>query len=280
MKKIILLSLLFLCLPYAASAASASISQMPQDIGVGDTVAVFLRVSASTPVNTFSGMLLYPKGKLELMSLNDGNSVINLWLTKPTGGTDGIVFEGLVPGGYSGNDGMLFTAFFKAKEPGSAEVSLDNAVFLRNDGSGSAEDVSNKALVINIAAQARGGYTESADTDPPEPFYIQLGSSPDLFDGRSYVAFTAADKGSGISHYDVAESRIPFMPLRWRRAESPSVLEDQYLTSGAYVKAVDNAGNERVAAYPRTHVFRPYELLALGILIVLFALYYYVKRKV
>jgi len=277
MKKIIILSILFLCLPYAASAASASIAQMPQDIGVGDMVAVFLRVSASTPVNTFSGLLQYPKEKLELVNLNDGNSIINLWLTKPIGGTDGVLFEGLVPGGYAGNDGVLFTAFFKAKEPGVAEVSLENAVFLRNDGAGSAEDVSSKVLVINIAANASGGYAESADTDPPEPFIIQPGVGG-IFVGSPYIAFTAADKGTGISHYESSEQRVPFMPLRWQRAESPYALLDGYGTSDTYVKAVDNAGNERIAAYPRQNLARPYELLILGILILV--LFIYVKRSI
>ena len=249
MKKIIILLLLFLCLPYAAGAATASITQTPREVGVGDTVAVVLSVSSAIPINTFSGLLQYPKEKLELAGINDGNSIISLWLTKPVDGTSGIRFEGLVPGGYSGNDGVLFTVFFKAKESGVAEVSLEDTVFLLNDGSGSAESVSSEALLLAVGERARGGFMQDADADPPELFAIQLGSSPDLFDGRSYIAFTTTDKGSGIGYYEVA------------------------------VKATDNAGNERVAAYPRTHLLRPYEWLLLGILGLLLALYY-VKRKI
>ena len=278
MKKYIIIPLLFLFLPYAAGAATARIVQEPAEVGAGDTVVVSLQVDASNPINTFSGELSFSREKLQLLKVSNGGSIINIWITDPREKDGSIPFEGLVPGGYAGRGGLLFTAFFKAKAAGEASVSLNDAVFLRNDGSGSAEDVSIKSLVIHIAAQPLGGFKEIADTDPPEPFYIQLGQSTDFFDGRFYIAFTAADKLSGISHYEAAERRIPFMPLRWSRVGSPSELKDQYLTGGVYVKAVDNAGNERIAEYPRTHVLRPYEWLILGILIVA-ALFVYVKKR-
>ena len=277
MKKYSIILLLFLSAPYAASAATARIGQEPAEVGVGDTVAVSLQVDASNPINTFSGELRFPREKLQLIKVSNGGSVINIWITNPREKDGAIAFEGLVPGGYAGRGGLLFTAFFKAKEAGTAEVSLERAVFLRNDGAGSAEEVSSKALVINIAAKGSGGYAESADTDPPEPFIIQPGSG-DLFFGSPYIAFTAADKGSGISRYEAAEQRVPFMPLRWQRAESPYALLDSYGTSDTYVKAVDNAGNERIAAYPRQRLVRSYELLILGILMIV--LFIYGKRSI
>ena len=277
MKKYSIILLLFLSAPYAASAATARIGQEPAEVGAGDTVVVSLQVDASNPINTFSGELRFPREKLQLIKVSNGGSVINIWITNPREKDGAIAFEGLVPGGYAGRGGLLFTAFFKAKEAGTAEVSLERAVFLRNDGAGSAEEVSSKALVINIAAKGSGGYAESADTDPPEPFIIQLGSG-DLFLGSPYIAFTAADKGSGISRYEAAEQRVPFMPLRWQRAESPYALLDSYGTSDTYVKAVDNAGNERIAAYPRQRLVRSYELLILGILMIV--LFIYGKRSI
>src|SRR3989344_3997019 len=277
MKKYIIILLLSLSAPYAASAATASILQEPTEVGAGDTVAVSLQVDASNPINAFSGELRFSREKLPLIKVSNGGSIINIWITNPREKDGAIQFEGLVPGGYAGKGGALFTAFFKAKEAGTAVVSLERSVFLRNDGAGSAEEVSSKALVINIAAKGSGGYAESADTDRPEPFIIQLGIGG-LFGGRPYIAFTAADKGSGISHYESAEQRVPFMPLRWQRAESPYALLDGYGTSGTYVKAVDNAGNERIAAYPRQNLARPYELLILGILILV--LFIYVKRSI
>ncbi len=277
MKKIIITSLLFLCWPYAAGAATARVAQTPQNIGVGDTVAVSLSVDAAMPINTFSGTLRYAHNKLELLKVSDGGSVVSLWVTHPRGEDGGILFEGLVPGGYAGNGGLLFTAFFRAKTTGAAVVSLENAVFLRNDGTGSAEDISSKALSITIASKASGGFVERADTNPPEPFIIQPGSG-DLFSGSPYIAFTAADKGSGINRYEVAEQRVSFMPLRWQRASSPYVLADNYGTSDTYVKAVDNAGNERISAYTRPNLARPYELLILGILMTV--LFIYVKRSI
>lgn len=278
MKKITLLSILFLSLPYAASAASAHIMQMPQEAGVGDTIAVSLSVDTSTPINAFSGSLHYAQDKLELIKVSDGNSVVGLWVTRPHDEKGDILFDALVPGGYAGTGGLLFTALFRAKEAGTAAVSLNRAMFLRNDGAGSAEEVSSKALVVAIAARPSGGFVETIDTDLPEPFAIQLGVSADLFSGRPYAVFSTSDKGSGVNYYEVAERRIPSGSLLWQRAVSPYVLEDRYGTSDLYVRAVDNAGNGQVAAYPRTHVLRPYELLILGILLVV--LFIYVKRGI
>lgn len=280
MKKTIIALVLFLSLPGAAGAATASLVHVPQEIGVGDTVAVLLRVSSGVSVNTFSGSLRYPKEKLEFVSLNDGNSIVSLWLARPTNQQDGIEFSGLVPGGYSGDDGLLFTSFFKAKGAGTAAISLERAIFLRNDGAGGSEPVSSGILSLTIGGTSRGSFNEGTDIDPPEPFQIQLGKNPDIFDGRSYAAFTTTDKGSGVSYYEIAEQRIPFLSLQWKLAESPSALADQYLTSDIYVKAIDNAGNERVEVYPRTHVLRAYEMLILlGILMtVLFTLY--VKKSI
>jgi len=82
--------------------------------------------------------------------------------------------------------------------------------------------------------------------------------------------FGTQDKGSGIDHYEVAESDNPFVNeanLVWRRAESPELLQDQSGRSTVYVKAVDRDGNVRIEKVLGT-AGRLYKWLAIcGILI-------------
>lgn len=256
---------LLLLLPAAASAATISLQAVPTHVGAGDVVRVDVLLDSAIPTNAFSGTLLYSK-TLEPIAVSDGNSIVNLWVTHPTisSSNAAIPFAGITPGGFSGNTGMLFSVLFRAKASGAADISLRDIEVLRDDGAGSKEPVTTKQVVLSISSKSSGGYVEPADTTPPEPFTANLGTDPQLFGGRSYLAFTAVDKGSGIDQYSVAESRLPsflfrFFPLVWKEVVSPYALADQNLTSTIYIKAVDRAGNERASVYPPQHLFTVYE---------------------
>ena len=275
-------TLLLLVAPVMASAATISLRATPASIGVGDTVRIDVLLDSAIATNAFSGTLSYAK-TLEPTAVSDGNSIISLWITHPTVPAMGvpITFAGIVPGGFSGDNGILFSVLFKATAAGTAQVSLGNDIeVLQNDGVGSKESVTLKPLTLSIGSQPSGGYTEPADRTPPEPFTAYLGTDPQLFGGREYLVFMAVDKGSGVDHYAVAESRVPsfllpLLPLSWATATSPYVLADQNLTSTVYIKAVDRAGNERSSVFPPEHLFTGYEkAVLLGILIVLVFLWY------
>ena len=65
------------------------------------------------------------------------------------------------------------------------------------------------------------------------------------------MSFTTQDKGSGIERYEIQERRKPTIDNRsWIVAESPYVLNDQVLHSFIDIRAVDKAGNVRVATVP------------------------------
>ena len=57
----------------------------------------------------------------------------------------------------------------------------------------------------------------------------------------------------GIARYENKEEKIsPILKIRikgteWSEAQSPYILQDQKLQSWIFVKAIDKAGNERVA---------------------------------
>lgn len=273
--------------PSAVSAATISFRATPERVGVGDIVRVDVLLDSAVPVNAFSGAVSYSTATLEPVAVSDGNSLINLWITHPdisaNAGTP-VAFAGITPGGFSGDNGILFSVLFKATTAGTGHISIEDAEVLRNDGAGGVEPTTVRAFTLFLVPESLGGYAEPTDTTPPESFVISLGNDPELFGGRSYIVFTAADKDSGIDSYAVAENRLPsfllsFFPLSWRAATSPYALADQNLTSTIYVKATDRSGNERVSVFPPQHLFTPYENIVLLVILIGVVLLWHIRQK-
>lgn len=277
---------LLAAVPASAAAATILLQATPATIGVGDTVRVDVLLNSAIATNAFSGTLSY-SNSLEPTAISDGNSIISLWITHPSVPTAGtpVTFAGIVPGGFSGDNGVLFSVLFKVVGTGAAQVFLGNDLeVLRDDGKGGREPTSANALVLDISpTSSGGGYVEPVDRTPPEPFTISLASDPQLFGGRYYLVFMAVDKGSGMDHYAVAESRLPaflsvFFPLTWSTTTSPYMLADQKLTSTVYIKAVDRAGNERLSVFPPRYFFTSYEWGALLVILIGVAFLWKIKR--
>ncbi|MBI4128016.1 MAG: hypothetical protein HY459_03000 [Parcubacteria group bacterium] len=80
------------------------------------------------------------------------------------------------------------------------------------------------------------------DSTPPEPFEAQVGTVPTLYEGKRFISFAATDATSGIDHYEIREGSSA-----WRVVVSPFVPADQSFKQGIEVRAIDKAGNERIA---------------------------------
>jgi len=260
MKILVAIGALFL--PFIASAATLTLVPSSANVGARDSLEVTLMLRSDVAVNAFSGALSVPQ-EWSVVSVSDGGSIVSAWVENPTVKNGAIEFAGVTAEGFTGERGVLFSAVLRAAA-GAATISVEHPVVLRADGAGSTEPVTAPPLHIEVGPAPLGGWTAQTDSTPPEPFEPIVG---DFGQGLA-VAFTASDKGSGIDHFEVAERRIPFLPLKWRTEQSPSVLEDSYGTSDIYVKAVDHAGNSRIEAVHRTGLLRPGELIFGCILLV------------
>lgn len=274
--RFLLLSMFFLLAPQFAAAASVSITSEPVEVGAGDQVAVRFYVDSRTQLNTFSGTITH-SANLVPIAVSDANSVISLWLQKPT--ETPLAFAGFTPGGFTGEHGLVFTVIFRATSPGTGQVALENLELLRNDGQGTKESATSLPYRFRILAESTNGYQEDADTTPPEVFAPQVGKDEALFEGDWYVAFTTQDKGSGMDQYFVAETRLPFFRPKGEMATSPYPLRDQYRTSDIVVHAYDRAGNVRTAVFHRQHLLRPYEFIILGGILIAALWLLYTKRR-
>jgi hypothetical protein len=196
-------------------------------------------------------------------------------------------FSGGTPGGYCGKipgdpgaSNIIGKLIFKVKnyQPEIAAASkarvffLDTTRVLQNDGIGSAAKVTRQEASYFIAKSDAAPKQEwdtllTADKTPPEPFILEIQQNSDLYNGRYYLIFSTIDKQTGLDHYSIQETKRSVSEQRfwgklfsvmvndgvseaeWLPVESPYVLLDQRLKSDIRVKAVDKAGNERIAEY-------------------------------
>jgi hypothetical protein len=199
---------------------------------------------------------------VELVDVNDGSSIINLWLEKPTppsraeelpyNSSTIVRFSGIIPGGFQGSSGKLFSLVFAPRAVGEIHVSFGSSTvaYLNGpDGQPARLQLADNSLVIQSEKLPVSGVAHP-DLDTPEPFTPELVRHPQLYDNQWALVFATADKQSGISHYAVWERSTSlwqglFGSPRWVTATSPYLLKDQQVCHLLYVKAVDRAGNER-----------------------------------
>lgn len=215
------------------------ISSVPVPLGATFEVGVFVSAEGQD-INAIEAQLDLPP-TVELVSLSTGNSIASLWVESPHLVDHSIVFSGVIPGGYTGERGQIFNATLKAVDDGTSTLAFSKERILLNDGEGSPAVLTKAPLVFSIqAGLGIPAYRPADDTEPPEIFTPQIVEAPEM--GGRILIFTAVDKGSGVEHYEVREGRG-----EWTRATSPYLLQHQTGQVSVQVKAIDYAGNLRLA---------------------------------
>lgn len=130
----------FLLVPFAAHAATLTVSPVSGSYDVGQTFSV--SVSAASPnqtLNAASASLSYSRDTMEIVSVSKSPSIFSLWVQEPSySNASGIAsFEGVVLNpGFTGASGRLITYTFRAKSAGAGSVRVTNGSILANDGNG------------------------------------------------------------------------------------------------------------------------------------------------
>jgi len=270
--KTLILALVFLNLPTFAFGASLYLDPKEGEYFLGDHFGIKIRVDPEGEcINTISVDLLFPNDILVLEGIDFGESIITIWVDKPSSGdiqkineNGKISFAGGIPGGYCGripgDPGMTnVVAELRFYIPSmivgemsekTREVKLleSSQVFL-NDGRGTLAKISVQGAKIKILPTSGKGLNEWKekllnDTTPPAPFEIQIHKDSSIFDGKYFIVFYTTDKETGVDYYMVKEGE-----REWKIAKSPYLLENQNLDEEIKVKAVDRAGNETIATY-------------------------------
>lgn len=119
-------------------------------------------LNADQPANAVHGTVSFPLEYISVISVNYNNSIVDLWVRKPSFSnfgvfTGNVTFEGVMLNpGFTGSDGKIVNIIFRVKKQGSASVKMADLAILANDGLGT-----------NIASN--GGEASFVFTSPLPP---------------------------------------------------------------------------------------------------------------
>jgi hypothetical protein len=268
-----------------ALAAAVRAEAAAFEIAPGAEVAVTLMLDAEgAEINAVEGAAGLAGSGIEIADVRSGSSDVTLWVEAPVIGQDGFVrFAGIIPGGRS-DPARLFRLILRGTGQGSAGIAVRDLRVLLNDGNGTETPSRFLPATILVRQGAPPVPVELADKDRdvPESFVPQIVRDAAFFDGKYALIFATQDKGSGMDHYEVFESRRELtleQDVAWERAASPYELKDQSLKSWVFVKAVDREGNARIARLKPRFPLAWYErddilgIMALAALAALFAVF-------
>lgn len=302
MKHKILFCLLFcVCfaiLPLATWAAVLYLTPKTGQYQPGDTFLVEIRIDTEEEcINAVEANLSYDKDVLEATDFSRGKSVLTLWVKSPTiDENSGLIsFTGGVPGGYCGRvpgdpgeSNLLGKIIFRVpgmrvveQEKDLAEIKfLENCQVFLNDGLGTRAKLTTQGATFKILPKAEPPKDEwkeelKKDDIPPELFQIEINQEPSVFQDKYFITFSTTDKQTGLDYYEIKEGE-----LDWRKAESPYLLEDQGLRSIIKVKAVDKAGNIRIAEYIPEIPKKPFPYLEIILILIGIGIIWWIIRKI
>ena len=267
--------------PGSAFALGLNFDASISKISVGDTTLVKVYVdTGGKEINALQGALQIT-GSAKISGVDTGGSIFNLWPEEPElVQNQEITFTGGTGGGVYGNKLRTFNFYITPTAAGNIVFTPVGIIGYLNDGLGTTLAGDGTSLTIQAVNQPANSNTNNnlslqEDKTPPDPFTINLGRDESLFDGKYFISFYATDGDSGINRYEVKEGNSAF-----ETSDNTYVLKDQTLRSEVSVKAIDNAGNERVEVLnPTIHIPLIWKILEiiLIIIVVFFAGYFLYK---
>lgn len=243
MNKLCYIAILLFSTFFGYTAYAAEFYFSPQNISIPSNGSKEITFNINTQgenINAVEGKVLVSGANV--LEVKNGGSIVGFWANAPKTGNE-INFSGVIPSGYNGDSGKLFSIVINnVNTNGTAMASGVKA--LLNDGLGTEASILIKSanLTSYFVAGENKTIDNQIDQNPPEEFAPAVAKNPDIYKGQYFLVFSTQDKDSGLVKYEVKEGDNDFS-----LAESPYLLKDQSLTKPIVVKAVDKAGNERLA---------------------------------
>ncbi len=285
--KLFYIFLLAFLIPLSVHAASITVVPPDHRVGVGEVfyVDVILDTEGSS-INGIDAMITTTSSTLSLVRVEDGSSVIPLWIESPHIEGSTVTMSGIIPNGFSGlidpfdfnnkKPGKIVRLVFTAVDIGNAAIST-HATLTENDGNGTIVPTADTGISFSIAPTSSQPTYNSVDTIPP----LLIASRTrdiSLFDNKYTLIFSAQDKGSGVASVEVQEKN-----MKWNKVLSPYLLEDQSPQSTIHVRATDYAGNVTtvtIGEEGKEKTFTQFLLLALILLVVVPLIIWLYKKYV
>lgn len=274
------------------SAHAARLYFEPQEATIGATgeFSAAINIDADKRVNAFS-LAISISEPLIPCDINEANSIINFFVDKPNWDEASrlLTFSGITPGGFQGEKGRLLVIKLKTsgqEDGGAAILDFDKEktkVYLHT-ADGIEDLLTLEKLRLPVVKGKENIPVKIFDNEPPEWFAPEISQDQNMFGGKYFLVFAAQDKASGIAGYFVHESTrkkeiARISAKKWTEAKSPYVLKDQKLSSYVYVKAIDKAGNERIAIVAPKHPIKWYGVWWIWCIIILAIIAFFAAKK-
>ena len=232
----------------ADTGAVLSLKPSAEILSVGSDFSVQIFVDSDQPINAYSFDVIYPSDKLDVASLNEAGSVVDLWQSKPKVFVGGkIKFSGGSFSPFTGSNGLVYTVTFRAIREGEASIGFggESYVYLAN-GKGTKIAPSLKGVNVDISGEGGGsGFGASSTAERKTDFsppsinnFLFVGDpvSPD----QKLVGFLVRDDKSGTKNVFIKFKQWLWWE-DWEEAVNPMPVPN---TAWAVrIRAVDNQGN-------------------------------------
>ncbi len=262
------------------AASAARLYFEPQELVAGAGKGSFfvnINIDAEKSINTLSIAVKIPQN-FRVIDASEANSIVNFWIDRPSFDEASRIlsFSGIIPGGFYGEKARLLAIELRPEKEGMGTLSFDKekTVVYLHSSDGIKDELELREIKIPVVKGKENFPVIIKDADPPEDFRPEISRDPNIFGNKWFLVFATQDKGSGIYYYKVKEGRRDF-----EIAESPYLLKDQKLKSYIYVRAVDKAGNERIAAVEPRYPMKWYEQSLIWIIIIIGAIAYLIWIK-
>jgi len=251
-----------------ASAAEVYLKSSQGNFSPNEIFKAEIHINASNGENitALEANIKYNPKDLKVIEFLKGNVILTYVDEPMVNQEEGIVsFSGIIPGGYNGRvpgdpgeSNLMGTIVFQVLKTDNLKTKIEvsnNSKIYVNDGQELKSNLIFQGLEINIKPQEvvfnplnELELLRDSDKIPPEDFKLEIVK----IDNQYFLVFQTVDKQSGIDHYEISMAKKNFLgQLRFlkssEKAKSPYPLKENDLSNIIQVKAVDKAGNEKIA---------------------------------
>lgn len=216
-------------------------------IGIDSSITVKVLIDSGTALNAYNLTVTYPSRTLSFVSLDDSQSIINVWQSSDAGRENGEVH---IIGGstnpFHGTGGEIARITFRATGEGDGIFDFADVKLYAADGKGTLIKIKGSPFGISVQKNAPLiPAEERIDTSPPEINFIALEKDP-LNQNQKLLSFLVKDKDSGIKE-TLTRYRTWFTWTSWSRVNNPAAIPLNAWTVDFRVQ--DNLGNLRNAIF-------------------------------
>ncbi|NVN97347.1 hypothetical protein HXX01_03915 [Candidatus Nomurabacteria bacterium] len=208
-------------------------------------------------VNGIESTITFSRDQLTFIRAEEGQSLINLWIEKPTLKGNNITFSGIMPNGFEGVidpfnlntklPGLMIRLIFEAKKEGNAKISATSYTTL-NDGKGTVDNISPTEISLNVSKVLTPYIYQTKEDNARPEITAYVTQDPNLYDNKYVLIFEVKDKKTGIKNVLVKEGKRD-----WKEVTSPYLLEDQTRSSIISLQATNYGGASTTVSLNSVH---------------------------